>query len=67
VTESHSWDIPEAILAGGRSGWPAILSNLKSVLETGRPMAIEMAPPPGFMEAVQKAVAEKPWSGGRGG
>ncbi len=61
MTESHSWDIPEAILAGGRSGWPAILSNLKSVLETGRPMTIQMAPPPGFIEAVQKAVAEKPW------
>src|SRR5438128_1499302 len=32
MTESHSWDIPDAILAGGRSGWPAILSSLKSVL-----------------------------------
>jgi uncharacterized protein YndB with AHSA1/START domain len=67
MTESHSWDIPEAILAGGRAGWPAILSNLKTVLETGKPMSIAMMPPPGFMEAVQKAVAEKPWSGGRGG
>ena len=61
MTESHSWDVPPAILAGGQSGWPAILSNLKSVLETGKPMAIEMAPPPDFMEAVQKAVADKPW------
>src|SRR5689334_4743974 len=61
MTESHSWDVPEAILAGGQAGWPAILSNLKSVLETGTPMTIEMAPPTGFMEAVQKAVAEKPW------
>ncbi len=67
MTESHSWDIPETILAGGRAGWPAILSNLKSVLETGQPMAIAMEPPPGFMEAVQKAIAEKPWSRGRGG
>jgi hypothetical protein len=31
------------------------------VLETGKPMAIAMAPPPGFMEAVQKAVADNPW------
>ena len=61
MTESHSWDIPDAILAGGRSGWPAILSNLKSVLETGRPMAIKMGPPPEMIEAVKKAVAEKPW------
>jgi uncharacterized protein YndB with AHSA1/START domain len=63
MTESHSWEIPDAIMAGGRSGWPAILSNLKSVLETGKPMAIEMAPPEGFMEAVKRAVAEKPWKG----
>jgi uncharacterized protein YndB with AHSA1/START domain len=61
MTESHSWDVPPAILAGGQSGWPAILSNLKSVLETGKSMTIQMAPPPGFMEAVQQAVATKPW------
>jgi uncharacterized protein YndB with AHSA1/START domain len=61
MTESHSWDLPEAILAGGRSGWPAILSSLKSLLETGEPLSLQMAPPPGFMEAVAKAVAEKPW------
>ena len=61
MTESHSWDIPDAILAGGRSGWPAILSSLKSLCETGKAPAIQMAPPPGFMDAVKKAVAEKPW------
>jgi uncharacterized protein YndB with AHSA1/START domain len=61
VTESNSWDIPEAILAGGRQGWPAILSSLKSVLETGKPLDIKMEPPPGMFEAVKKAVAEKPW------
>jgi uncharacterized protein YndB with AHSA1/START domain len=61
MTESHSWDVPEAILAGGRMGWPAILSNLKSVLETGKGMAITMGPPPEMLEAVKKAVAEKPW------
>jgi uncharacterized protein YndB with AHSA1/START domain len=62
MTESHSWEVPEEIMAGGRSGWPAILSNLKSVLETGKPMTIQMAPPEGFMEAVKRAVAEKPWN-----
>lgn len=61
MTESHSWDVPEAILAGGRSGWPAILSGLKSVLETGKGLSMTMAPPPDFMEAVQHAVATKPW------
>lgn len=62
MTESHNWEVPDEIIAGGRSGWPAILSGLKSVLETGRPMAIRMAPPEGFMEAVKRAVAEKPWN-----
>jgi uncharacterized protein YndB with AHSA1/START domain len=62
MTEAHSWDVPEAILAGGRSGWPAVLSNLKSVLETGKPLTLgKMGPPPEMIEAVKKAVAEKPW------
>ncbi len=61
MTESHSWEIPDAILAGGRSGWPAILSNLKSVLETGKPMTIKMGPPPEMIEAVKRALAERPW------
>lgn len=64
MSESHSWDVPEAILAGGRSGWPAILSGLKSLLETGTVPKIAMAPPPGFMEAVKQAVQEKPWAKG---
>lgn len=61
MMESHSWDVPEAILEGGAAGWPKILSSLKSVLETGEPLSIETAMPVGFMEAVKKAVAEKPW------
>ena len=62
MTESHSWDVPEAILAGGRSGWPAVLSNLKSLLETGATLTLDnQGPPPGMIEAVNKAVAEKPW------
>ncbi|MEA2930987.1 MAG: hypothetical protein QOG38_3415, partial [Hyphomicrobiales bacterium] len=32
MTEAHQWDVPEAMLAGGRIGWPAILSSLKSLL-----------------------------------
>jgi len=62
MTEAHSWDIPDAILAGGRAGWPAILSSLKSVLETGKPLDLKMAPPDGMLEAVKQAAAEKPWA-----
>jgi uncharacterized protein YndB with AHSA1/START domain len=62
MTESHSWDVPPAILAGGRAGWPRILSSLKSVLETGKPLSLDRSgPPPEMIEAVKKAVAEKPW------
>jgi uncharacterized protein YndB with AHSA1/START domain len=61
MTEAHSWEVPDAILAGGRSGWPAILSSLKGVLETGKPLDIKMEPPSGMMEAVRRAVAEQPW------
>jgi len=61
MMESHSWDVPEAILRGGQSGWPKVLSSLKSVLETGKRLSVETGMPEGFVEAVQKAVAEKPW------
>jgi uncharacterized protein YndB with AHSA1/START domain len=61
MTESHQWDVPEALLAGGRMGWPAILSSLKSLLETGRPLAIKMEPPREMMDALKQVVAEKPW------
>jgi uncharacterized protein YndB with AHSA1/START domain len=61
MMESHSWDVPEGVLKGGRAGWPKILSSLKSVLETGKPLAIETGMPEGFLEAVKKAIAEKPW------
>jgi hypothetical protein len=52
MTESHDWDIPKAILSGGEAGWPAILSSLKSLLETGKPLAIKMAPPQEMLDAV---------------
>jgi uncharacterized protein YndB with AHSA1/START domain len=61
MMESHSWEVPEVILKGGQSGWPKILSSLKSVLETGKPLSIAGGMPEGFREAVKKAVAEKPW------
>jgi uncharacterized protein YndB with AHSA1/START domain len=62
MTESHSWEVPHDILKGGQQGWPKILSSLKSLLETGKPLpAATEGSPPGFVEAVAKAVATKPW------
>jgi uncharacterized protein YndB with AHSA1/START domain len=54
MTEAHSWNVPEAILSGGRTGWPAILSSLKSLLETGNVPAIKMEPPKEMIEAIKK-------------
>jgi hypothetical protein len=62
MTESHSWNIPEAILSGGRTGWPKIMAGLKSLLETGRSLAAaNEGPSQEMLAAVRKAVAEKPW------
>src|SRR5262245_40381101 len=52
MAESHQWDVPDDLLAGGRAGWPAILSSLKSVLETGRPLSIKMEPPKEMIAAL---------------
>ncbi len=54
MTESHSWEVPEAILSGGRTGWPAVLSSLKSLLETGKPLSIVMEPPTAMIEAIKR-------------
>lgn len=62
MVESHSWDVPDAILSGGRQGWPKILSSLKSLLETGKPLSAgDEGPSAEFIKAVARAVAEKPW------
>jgi uncharacterized protein YndB with AHSA1/START domain len=53
MTESHSWNVPEAILSGGRMGWPAVLSGLKSLLETGKAPMIKMEPPKDMIEAIK--------------
>jgi uncharacterized protein YndB with AHSA1/START domain len=54
MSEAHQWDVPDEILAGGRQGWPVILSSLKSLLETGKPIVIKMEPPKEMMEAIKK-------------
>jgi uncharacterized protein YndB with AHSA1/START domain len=54
LLQSHDRPISDDILSGGRQGWPAILSNLKSVLETGQAMAIQMAPPQRMLDALKE-------------
>lgn len=53
MMESHSWEVPEAILSGGKTGWPAVLSGLKSLLETGKVPAIAMELPKAMIEAIR--------------
>ncbi|WP_316184597.1 MULTISPECIES: SRPBCC family protein [unclassified Bradyrhizobium] len=53
MIESHERPLPDDILEGGRQGWPAILSSLKSLLETGRPLAVKMAPPAKMLAALK--------------
>jgi uncharacterized protein YndB with AHSA1/START domain len=53
MTESHDRPLSDDILSGGRQGWPAILSSLKSLLETGHPLVIKMAPPERMLAALK--------------
>ena len=54
MTESHDRTIDDDILSGGRQGWPAILSSLKSLLETGHALTVQMAPPQRMLDALKK-------------
>ena len=54
MTESHDRILDDDILSGGRQGWPAILSSLKSLLETGQVLSIKMAPPQRMLAALRK-------------
>ena len=54
MTESGDRPIDDDILSGGRAGWPAILSSLKSLLETGAPLAIKMEPPMKMLPALKR-------------
>ena len=60
MIQAHDRDIDDDILAGGRMGWPAILSNLKSLLETGRAPAIALAPPTQMLAALQRLGVKVP-------
>jgi uncharacterized protein YndB with AHSA1/START domain len=54
LLQSHDRPISDDILSGGRQGWPAILSSLKSVLETGNPLSVQMAPPQRMLDALKE-------------
>ena len=54
MLQSQDRPISDDILSGGRQGWPAILSSLKSVLETGRPLAVKMGPPARMLAALKE-------------
>ena len=54
MLQSHDRDISDDILSGGRAGWPAILSSLKSLLETGNVPAIQMEPPLKLLAALKE-------------
>ena len=54
MSESHDRPLSDDILSGGRQGWPAILSSLKSVLETGKPLVVKMSPPHRMLAALKE-------------
>ena len=60
ITKSHDRPIDDDILSGGRQGWPAILSSLKSLLETGEPLIIKMGPPQRMLAALKKLGIKTP-------
>ena len=60
LTQAHDRPIDDDILSGGRSGWPAILSSLKSLLETGQALVIKMEPPQRMLAALKKLGIKTP-------
>jgi uncharacterized protein YndB with AHSA1/START domain len=54
LIQSHDRPLSDDILSGGRQGWPAILSSLKSLLETGNAMVIPMQPPARMLAALKE-------------
>ncbi|GLR87882.1 SRPBCC family protein [Bradyrhizobium iriomotense] len=53
MSERHDRPLSDDILSGGRAGWPAILSGLKSLLETGKAPQIKMGPPAQMLAALK--------------
>ena len=46
VSEFHQEPVDDKILEGGRQGWAMILSGLKTLLETGKPLDLPTPEPP---------------------
>src|SRR3954465_10583168 len=53
MLQSHDRPLSDDILSGGRQGWPAIPSLPNSVLETGIPLKVQMAPPQRMLDALK--------------
>jgi uncharacterized protein YndB with AHSA1/START domain len=53
MSERHDRALSDDILSGGRAGWPAILSGLKSLLETGKAPQIKVTPPVAMLAALK--------------
>jgi uncharacterized protein YndB with AHSA1/START domain len=60
MSEAHDRPLSDDILSGGRQGWPAILSSLKSLLETGKPLSVKMAPPHRMLAALKEMGIKTP-------
>jgi len=60
MTEAHDRPLSDDILSGGRQGWPAILSSLKSLLETGEALVIKMQPPQRMLAALREMGIKTP-------
>ncbi len=60
MSQLHDRPISDDILSGGREGWPAILSSLKSLIETGTALTIPMQPPQRMLDALEKLGVKMP-------
>ena len=60
MSEAHDRPLSDDILSGGRQGWPAILSSLKSLLETGKPLTVKMGPPERMLAALKATGIKTP-------
>jgi uncharacterized protein YndB with AHSA1/START domain len=60
MSEGHDRPLSDDILSGGRQGWPAILSSLKSLLETGKPLVVKIGPPERMLAALRELAIATP-------
>ena len=60
LTQAHDRPLSDDILSGGRTGWPAMLSSLKSLLENGNALVIRMEPPQRMLAALKEMGIKTP-------